>query len=459
MLFTGQLLSQTGFIFSRAVCAEWWRGAVTSPHQGGFPAFILCRSLHQIYVLTVELRNLGDGSSCVIAGSFAAALCFAHLRNGWWIGREDVEQVFRWVDPYADNPQALPGDLDIFVRDEVLLPAALRLGHQLLGALHVDSPLIFRHHSCWDYASNAPALAGFLDQAHYESLDYYPTDPLDSGTVVDRDAIFLWEQQLRQRFLKAMQEVLATQQHFRHKDITVPKGKVIDALAMWDQTARAGLQLPLPATWTRARARAYRNSGNCRKALRQELPEELPQKLVAIGIRPTFVATQPDDRAYYSMMRCFGIEPPSRIQVVHQVNHHSDASACPTKYFDLIPCQVALRARDANGGGFVFDCSAHTRTCLLGNIIAYTPYAFDINNFVYAHLNNLAQEAPDVKPFEEMSPPEWASALEVTVKQFVYRIVKYRDKGFRRHAAQQQAQLAVHPNMLLTNNKSFDMPY
>jgi hypothetical protein len=119
------------------------------------------------------------------------------------------------------------------------------------------------------------------------------------------------------------------------------------------------------------------------------------------------------------MMRCFGIEPPSRIQVVHQVNHHSDASACPTKYFDLIPCQVALRARDANGGGFVFDCSAHTRTCLLGNIIAYTPYAFDINNFVYAHLNNLAQEAPDVKPFEEMSPPEWASALEVTVKQFV----------------------------------------
>ena len=58
-----------------------------------------------------------------------------------------------------------------------------------------------------------------------------------------------------------------------------------------------------------------------------------------------------------------------------------------------------------------------------------------------------------------MSPHEWASALEVTVKQFVYRIVKYRDKGFRRHAAQQQAQLEVHPNMLLTNNKSFDMPY
>ena len=88
---------------------------------------------------------------------------------------------------------------------------------------------------------------------------------------------------------------------------------------------------------------------------------------------------------------------------------------------------MALRARDDNGGGFVFDCSAHTRTCLLGNIIAYTPYAFDINNFVYAHLNNLAQEAPDVKPFEEMSPHEWASALEDTVKQFVYRIVKYRE--------------------------------
>ena len=38
----------------------------------------------------------------------------------------------------------------------------------------------------------------------------------------------------------------------------------------------------------------------------------------------------------------------------------------------------------------------------------------------------------------------------------MYVIVKYRDKGFRRHAAQQQAQLAVHPNMLLTNNKGFD---
>ena len=44
-----------------------------------------------------------------------------------------------------------------------------------------------------------------------------------------------------------------------------------------------------------------------------------------------------------------------------------------------------------------------------------------------------------MKPFEEMSPPEWASALELTVKKFVYRIVKYRDKGFRRHAAQQQS--------------------
>ena len=43
-----------------------------------------------------------------------------------------------------------------------------------------------------------------------------------------------------------------------------------------------------------------------------------------------------------------------------------------------------------------------------------------------------------MKLFEEMSPTEWASALELTVKKFVYRIVKYRDKGFRRHAAQQQ---------------------
>jgi len=148
--------------------------------------------------------------------------------------------------------------------------------------------------------------------------------------------------------------------------------ELVEVRVMWDQTARAGLQLPR----LRDSGRAYRNSGNCRTALRRELPEELPQKLV----------TQPDARAYYSTMRCFGIEPPSSIQVVHQVNHHSDASACPTKYFDLIPCQVALRARDANGGGFVFDCSAHARTCLLGNIIAYTPYAFDINNFVYAHL-------------------------------------------------------------------------
>ena len=64
-----------------------------------------------------------------------------------------------------------------------------------------------------------------------------------------------------------------------------------------------------------------------------------------------------------------------------------------------------------------------------------------------------------MKPFEEMSPTEWASALELTVKKFVYRIVKYRDKGFRRHAAQQQAQLAVHPNMLLTNNKGFDLDH
>lgn len=442
-LWTGQKLYESRFLDATDdFTARWWRCAGMhrtttiptpmfpfSPAKSCAPAFF--NTIYRLELFLRELSRLGDGKSITIAGSFPADLLYARKRNGWWVNR--VNAPSEWDGVY---PPRNASDMDVYVKDASLIPSVCRLSYQLLSAIHPHSPIEFQH---GNGHAGGHDIGAYPDNARV--LDYlrFPT-PLVSvynGTVLNNYNIRSWEEEFRAGLVDYLDTVMPENNFFPHILTTVPRAKISMALEYWHEyaTYRAGLPQGHRDRWDRSHARLFKTDASTRVAVDSEMPAKLCQKPMVLGIRPRVKATSPyenDEQGrimHWQTRHEFGITLPYEVQVIHQVNHPDCSNACPTNFFDLVQCMVALHPTD--GPGLKMTYSRDTLTCLLTGACRLSPYAFDINGMVNSLVQDHGADALLSNNLRTMGDDIWKQIAQHAVPKFAARVRKYRNKGFR----------------------------